>query len=110
MARTTINFPVGLARDGRVLGVSEKVGTTVPKVFHAMLALWMAAADQDVDDGTVPDMSAQEVDDIVDVDGLGDALLAVGLIAETAVGLEVCGYREAQAWSFEQDDEDGSGE
>ncbi|CAE6713527.1 hypothetical protein [Paraburkholderia haematera] len=100
MARTCINFPVGLARDGRVLGVSERLGVHVGKVFHCILTLWMAAADQAVDDGIVRGMDAQSVDAIVDVPGLGGALLAVGLIAEVGGGIVVCGYREAQAWTI----------
>jgi len=99
MARTCINFPVGLARDGRVLSISEKLGVHVGTVFHCILTLWMAAADQDIDDGNVRDMDVQSVDAIVDVTGLGEALLAAGLIAEVEGGIEVIGYRDAQAWT-----------
>jgi hypothetical protein len=100
--RACINFPVGLARDGRVLSISEKFGVHVGTVFHCLLTLWMAASDQDLDDGIVHDMDVQSVDAIVDVDGLGDALLAAELIAETEGGIVVCGYREAQAWSYNE--------
>jgi hypothetical protein len=62
----------------------------------------MAAADQDVDDGIVRDMDVQSVDAIVDVTGLGEALLAAGLIAEVEGGIEVAGYREAQAWTINE--------
>jgi hypothetical protein len=100
--RTCINFPVGLAHDGRVVGVSERLAASIPVVFHCLLTLWMAAADQDVDDGIVRDMDVQSVDAIVDVTGLGGALLDAGLIAEAEGGIVVCGYREAQAWSYSE--------
>jgi hypothetical protein len=81
-----IKWVKGLPRKPEVIGLATRLGLSRREAAATLMEVW-DWADDTTTDGHVPGVTAASLDTIVDVPGVGAAMVEVGWLVEADVGI-----------------------
>lgn len=93
MAGDWIKMRGNLWDDPRVARLCDMTGEGEAAVIGGLYWLW-AAADQHTEDGFMPGLTLRQIDRKTGVKGLGDALVAIGWVADQPDGIRIINFTE----------------
>lgn len=93
MAGDWIKMRTNLWDDPRVSRLCDLTGAIEATIVGGLYWLW-SMADDHTEDGVLPGMTTRSIDRKTGVNGLGDALVAIGWITDHPDGLMIVGFEE----------------
>lgn len=93
MAGDWIKMRGNLWDDPRVSALVDATDTSEAMVIGGLYWLW-ATADQHTEDGIMPGLSLRQIDRKTGIKGFGEALVAIGWVAEHAEGVRIVNFED----------------
>jgi hypothetical protein len=93
MAGDWIKMRSNLWHDPRIAGICDMTEASEATVIGALFWLW-SAADQHTEDGVMPGLSLRQINRKTGVAGFGEALCAIGWIADHPEGVRIIKFEE----------------
>ena len=93
MAGDWIKMRSNLWHDPRIAGICDLTDASEATVIGALFWLW-SAADQHTEDGVMPSLSLRQINRKTGVAGFGEALCAIGWIADHPEGVRIIKFEE----------------
>ena len=93
MAGDWIKMRGNLWDDPRVAALVDATDTSEAAVVGGLYWLW-ATADQHTEDGTMPGLTARQIDRKTGIPGFGQALVSIGWLADHPHGVRIVNFEE----------------